>query len=168
ESINKGTLRKDLYYRLNVININIPPLRERLDDIELLTYYFITKYNRILNKNINRVSNDVLSDFKKYHWPGNVRELENFIEGAINMVSIEDKALNREDFVTSNFINNTTDNIVFNNLDNQALPDFMDSIEQRIINEALKRNNFNITNTANYLGIKRQTLQAKIKKYKIM
>ncbi|MDG2861025.1 sigma 54-interacting transcriptional regulator, partial [Vibrio parahaemolyticus] len=138
ESINKGTLRKDLYYRLNVININIPPLRERLDDIELLTYYFITKYNRILNKNINRVSNDVLSDFKKYHWPGNVRELENFIEGAINMVSIEDKALNREDFVTSNFINNTTDNIVFNNLDNQALPDFMDSIEQRIINEALK------------------------------
>ncbi len=168
DSIEKGTLRKDLYYRLNVININIPPLRERLDDIELLTYYFISKYNKILNKNINKVSPDVLKDFKNYFWPGNVRELENFIEGAMNMVSYNDKILNKEDFVTSNFIPSSKEKLIFNNFDNQTLPEMIGNIEQKVINEALKINNYNISNAASFLGIKRQTLQAKIKKYQLM
>lgn len=168
DSIENGTLRKDLYYRLNVININIPPLRERLDDIELLTYYFVAKYNKILNKNISKVSSDVIRDFKNYNWPGNVRELENFIEGAMNMVSFDDKALNKEDFLSSNFLSNSRDKFIFSNFDSQTLPEMIGNIEQRMIYEALKINNYNISNAASFLGIKRQTLQAKIKKYNLM
>lgn len=84
-SIENGTLRRDLYYRLSVINIHIPPLRERIDDLELLIGFFIQKYNKLLNKSIENVSEEVLADFKNYIWPGNIRELENFIEGAMNM-----------------------------------------------------------------------------------
>jgi arginine utilization regulatory protein len=121
-----------------------------------------------LNKNISKVSSDVIRDFKNYNWPGNVRELENFIEGAMNMVSLNDKALNKEDFVSSNFISNNRDKFIFSNFDSQTLPEMIGNIEQRMINEALKINNYNISNAASFLGIKRQTLQAKIKKYNLM
>lgn len=83
--IEENKFRKDLYYRLNVIPIKIPPLKERKDDIEMLSLHFLEKYNKILNRQITGFSNDVLSIFKSYDWPGNVRELENIIEYAINM-----------------------------------------------------------------------------------
>ncbi|HQI16376.1 MAG TPA: sigma 54-interacting transcriptional regulator, partial [Bacillota bacterium] len=85
--LQKGILRKDLYYRLNVISVNIPPLRERKTDIMLLADHFIKKYNNILQKDIWYVSNEVKEAFLNYNWPGNVRELENIIESAINMIN---------------------------------------------------------------------------------
>lgn len=165
-SLENGTLRRDLYYRLSVINIHIPPLRERLDDLELLIKSFIQKYNELLNKNIEKVSEEVLADFKTYSWPGNIRELENFIEGAMNMVSSRDKTLNRENFITSSFIPKgkpMTANLS-GRLPEETLPEILEDIENSIIQEILKRYDYNVSNSARHLGIKRQTLQYKLRK----
>ena len=165
-SLENGTLRRDLYYRLSVINIHIPPLRERLDDLELLIKSFIQKYNELLNKNIEKVSEEVLADFKTYSWPGNIRELENFIEGAMNMVSSRDKTLNRENFITSSFIPKGKPMTVnlSGRLPEETLPEILEDIENSIIQEILKRYDYNVSNSARHLGIKRQTLQYKLRK----
>ncbi|NIR25626.1 MAG: sigma-54-dependent Fis family transcriptional regulator, partial [Gammaproteobacteria bacterium] len=85
--VKMGEFREDLYYRLKVVEIHIPPLRERKDDIPLMVDYFIEKLNRKLGKNISSVSNDVMRLFLEYSWPGNVRELENAIEYACVLAS---------------------------------------------------------------------------------
>ncbi|CCQ95834.1 Arginine utilization regulatory protein RocR [[Clostridium] ultunense Esp] len=166
KSVENGTLRKDLYYRLNVINIDIPPLRERKDDILTLTNHFIAKYNYILGRNIIGIDGEVLESFHNYSWPGNVRELENSIEGAMNYAPNNRKYLQKEDFVScSNIFNDKKimKDIIFSM--NSPLPDFLEEIEKDIIKQALIENEYNISKTARELGIKRQTLQHKIKKY---
>ncbi len=89
DAVEQGTLRKDLHYRLNVISIRLPPLRDRKEDIALLCNHFINSYSRFTPKNISGISMDALSYLKKYDWPGNVRELENIIERAITLTSDE-------------------------------------------------------------------------------
>ena len=165
-SMENNLIRRDLFYRLSVINIHIPPLRERLDDLDLLTSFFINKFNQQLNKNIVDISKEVREDFLKYSWPGNIRELENFIEGAMNMVSSQDKLLNRENFITSNFIpkKSNIDRILFEKLSNASMPDILNELEDNIISDAMDRYGNNISNAAKHLGIKRQTLQHKLKK----
>lgn len=163
-SINNGNLRKDLFYRLSIININIPPLRNRGEDIELLIEYFIKKYNQILARNIVGVSNEVLDKFYNYNWPGNIRELENFIEAAMNMASARDRILNLEDFISSSFISSNNLSYI-KSINDNSLPEILEDVEKNLINEILKKNNHNITKTAKDLGIKRQTLQHKLKKF---
>lgn len=166
EAIEKGTIRRDLYYRLSVINIYIPPLRERISDLEVLSKFFINKYNQTLNKNIQALSDQVKEDFANYDWPGNIRELENFIEGAMNMVSSRDKILNRENFISSNFIPRFSnyEARLLDSLEDKSLPSLIEDMENNIIKEVLKKYNNNITNAAKHLRINRQTLQHKIKK----
>jgi len=168
QSINKGTLRKDLYYRLNVISIKVPPLRERKDDIKLLCAHFIKRYNKILDKDVWVISEDMMNKFMKHSWPGNVRELENLIEGAINLVSKDEHVLKEEHF--SGF----TPNLVESELDygdiihsDKPLPDIIESIEKKLIHKTLSDSGYNISEAARILGIKRQALQYKIKKYNI-
>lgn len=167
DSIKAGTIRKDLYYRLGVINISIPPLRDRNTDLELLSKHFIHKYNIILNKSVETIDSYVLNRFKDYNWPGNIRELENFIEGAMNMVSDNENILRESDFITSTFIpSKFVDE--FNYLPKAAgssLPEILQEIEKNIIFKTIKRNKDNISWAARELGIKRQTLQHKLKKY---
>jgi two-component system response regulator HydG len=86
EMVKAGTFREDLYYRLNVITLDLPPLRERKDDITILTYHFLDKYNRKINKTVNKISVDALQALQNYKWEGNVRELENVIERAVVLV----------------------------------------------------------------------------------
>lgn len=86
KAISRGNLRNDLFYRLGVVFLAVPPLRERLGDIEPLIEHFIMKHNKIMNKKVKRVSVELKDYFLNYQWPGNVRELENLIEGAMNMV----------------------------------------------------------------------------------
>lgn len=83
--VKENKFRADLYYRINVIPINLPPLKKRLDDIPILVDYFINKYNNKLNNNINSITKEALELLQNYPWPGNIRELENTIEYAINM-----------------------------------------------------------------------------------
>lgn len=84
ELINRGKFREDLYYRIHVIHLHIPPLRERLDDIPVLCTHFINKINRKTSKNINGISPQVIHSFQRYHWPGNIRQLENVLERAFH------------------------------------------------------------------------------------
>ena len=83
--IQDGTLRPDLFYRLGSVTIDVPDLRDRLDDLPLLTDYFISLYNTSMHKHITGVSKEVMEIFKIYAWPGNVREFRNIIEGAFNL-----------------------------------------------------------------------------------
>ncbi|MDD3437906.1 MAG: sigma 54-interacting transcriptional regulator [Clostridiaceae bacterium] len=167
--LQKGILRKDLYYRLNVISVSIPPLRERKTDIMLLTDHFIKKYNNILQKDIWYVSNEVKEAFLNYNWPGNVRELENIIESAINMV-------NRGHVIKPEHISQEMSEVMFkagknnhylNLNEDQPLDRIVAEVEKGLILEALQKCENNISRSAEMLGLKRQTLQHKLKKYDI-
>lgn len=89
EALASGRLRPDLYYRLAIITVLVPPLRERMGDLDDLISHFMIKYNQILNKNVSSIDSDVRAFFHNYHWPGNVRELEHVIAGAINLTAWE-------------------------------------------------------------------------------
>ncbi|KGG81495.1 ATPase AAA [Caloranaerobacter azorensis H53214] len=167
-AIEKGTLRKDLYYRLNVISIKVPALRERKEDLKLLCDYFIRKYNKKLDKDVWMLSEHVYELFLNYTWPGNVRELENLIEGAINFISKDEHVLKKEHF-PSYIVEESMGTVDIKDiikLEN-SLPEIISEIEKKLIIHALKLTGNNITKAANKLNIRRQTLQHKIKKYKI-
>ncbi len=167
ESIKKGAIRKDLYYRLNVIYVQIPPLFERKSDILLLSNYFIEKFNHTLGKKIQKISEDVIHSFINYSWPGNVRELGNVIEGAMNIVDSEEELLKREDFISSIYImqDKPLKEAIENQEQSKPLPIILEEMEKILIINSLSKNKDNITKAANELGIKRQTLQHKLKKY---
>ncbi|UQZ88956.1 transcriptional regulator [Deltaproteobacteria bacterium Smac51] len=102
-AVAEGQLRPDLLYRLGVVIVEIPPLRSRKDDLELLTGHFIKKFNRKLGKNVTGLSPDMIESFEKHYWPGNVRELEHVIESAMNLVSSPETVLEAFHFSSSLF-----------------------------------------------------------------
>ncbi len=166
-TVEKGILRKDLYYRLNVISIIIPPLRERKSDIPLLIDHFLNKFNRILNKDIWYISNDIKEAFMHYDWPGNVRELENIIESSMNMVT-------KGHIIKSEHLSVDANNIFFKHKNlhyrlqvtkDKPLVQTLEDIEKEIIENALIDSVYNISKCSRKLGIKRQSLQYKMKKY---
>ncbi|WP_334292986.1 sigma-54 interaction domain-containing protein [Paramaledivibacter caminithermalis] len=173
KAIEQNHIRRDLYYRINVINIRIPPLRNRQEDIPILIDHFIKYYNQKLNKDVWMISKDLLDAFLNYLWPGNVRELQNFIESSMNMV-LEEHVIKKEHippYVEELMMQNISLNIE-NELKNELkdvnnLNDYLEDIEKKIIGNFLKANRFNITRTSKELGISRQNLQYKIKKYKL-
>lgn len=161
--IEQGKLRKDLYYRLNVINISIPALRERLDDIQLLAERFLEKHNKRFEKELWMVSDDAVKRLRKYDYPGNVRELENIIEQTVSMAE-------KEHVLTERLLSmpETGKRAVPNEIDYDAelpLNEYIDTIEEKIIKAAMVEADGNITKAAEALQIKRQTLQHKLKKY---
>ncbi|MDF2546551.1 MAG: sigma-54-dependent Fis family transcriptional regulator [Anaerosolibacter sp.] len=166
EAIDKGNLRKDLFYRLNVIPIILPPLRERKDDIELLVRWFIKKYNRKLLKNVQNIDPLVLEAFQEYRWPGNVRELENTIEGAMNIIEKEE-ILEKEHFPPQTNAKIFAHYQKQDSLPSQDLTKTLEKIEKDFILRALKDCNNNISKASEKLGIKRQTLQHKLKRFDI-
>ncbi|ABR48520.1 sigma54 specific transcriptional regulator, Fis family [Alkaliphilus metalliredigens QYMF] len=173
KAIKEYRLRKDLYFRLNVVNIQLPTLAERPEDIVLLTQNFINKYNERLDKDVWMVSEFMKERFELYSWPGNVRELENVVEGAMNMVQ-DEHILKQEHFpmyLTSEMKRNKG-NIGAKQfaglpLDSrQSLDEILNDIEMQMIIYAMSESKGNISQTARKLGIKRQTLQHKLKKHK--
>ena len=168
--IKEGNLRKDFYYRLSVVKINIPPLRDRKDDISVLISHFIDYYNRILGKNILNIDERVLKQFIDYNWPGNVRELKNMIESAINMVDDNITMLKKEHFETH--ILKKEEKLYVQDREflesKLALQDYLENVEYKIIKEVLKNTKGNITKASEILKISRQNLQYKIKKYKLL
>jgi len=154
EAIKENRFREDLFYRLNVFHIDIPPLRERKEDILLLAQYFIKKYNHILNKRIEGLSKESLSLLIDYSYPGNVRELENIIERA--MIMCKEKIIDQDSLSFFHKKDN-------NNPTNGTLKE----IEKETIKKSLIQNDGNRTRTATNLGISRRSLQSKIKEYKI-
>ncbi|MFZ5351380.1 MAG: sigma-54 interaction domain-containing protein [Bacillota bacterium] len=167
ETVRKGLLRKDLYYRLNVLAINIPPLRERRSDIPLLLDHFIKKYNVRLSKDVWYTSNEVKEAFMHYDWPGNVRELENLIESAMNMINKEHviKAEHFSQDMHDTLFYAKKDRLNLDLSDDKSLDKILEDIEKSLIEKAMSGSGSNVTKAAERLGIKRQTLQHKLKKY---
>jgi DNA-binding NtrC family response regulator len=159
EVTQQGKFRDDLYYRLNVINIRIPPLRERREDIPLLARCFIERLSHELGKEVVDISESALKLLLDHDWPGNVRELENAIERAI--VTCRNKVLSYENFT---FLHPTVEDgkdwIVPTNMT-------LHEVEKQVITATLQRAHGNMKETAAILGIDRSTLYDKIKKYNI-
>jgi len=151
-SITDGTFREDLYYRLNVFTINVPPLRERRSDIPLLANYFREKYARIMAKPVNRISSEAMDLLVRHQWPGNIRELENAIERA--MVVGTPPAIGPRDLP-----------IQLNNKHQHAGSGSLEEMEREHIAAILGENDWNISRSADVLGIDRVTLYHKIEKY---
>jgi len=162
KEVENGNFREDLYYRLNVFNISIPPLRERLEDIEPLTIHFLKKYAP--NKDLI-ISKDALSYLKSYHWPGNIRELENIIERAT--ILMNGKVLEKKDLSIS--LKSDLSNIYESLSDEGSIPmqKIMESVEKDLIKKGLHRTNWNKTKAAKLLGINRRLLYSKIDQYNL-
>jgi DNA-binding NtrC family response regulator len=148
--VEKGIFREDLFYRLNVVNINVPPLRERTEDIPLLVEYFIKKYCTTMNRPLITIDSSALKRLEEFTFPGNIRELENMIERAIvvgngKKISLKDLPLGKE------IVNTTAESL--------------DDLEKNHISQILAKYNWNITVAAKALKIDRVTLYNKIKKY---
>lgn len=165
ELIEKKQLRKDLFYRLNIIPINIPPLRNRKDDIVPLSEFFIKKYNKLYNKEIWILSDKAKEKLYSHQWPGNARELENTIMSAFSM--IDDEHVISEQNIIIYSLDDDSNFTSEYDIGNEKLNDFLEKIEKNIIIDTIKTSDWNITNAAMKLGIKRQTLQHKIKKFNI-
>ena len=174
KAFEKNLLREDLYYRLSVVYIYLPPLRKRKDDIFLLTDHFIEQYNKEFDKNITGLSNKLKDVFKNYPWPGNVRELKHVIESAYNIKQLGDK-IEIDDLPgyirerlgqNRNIINNwNAEDRIKDNQDLPSLENYLEEIEVKLIENALAKTNDNISAAARKLDISRQSLQYKLKKY---
>ena len=157
ELIREGTFREDLYYRLNVIPFNIPPLRERKEDINVLTDYFINKYTALLKKRVVGFESDVWDFLYKYHWPGNGRELENTVEYMVNM-------LDNNGVISSRLLPQK----IQTRLDNNSYLIPLEEMERDLIKRSLNVYGNNVKGkqqAADALGIGIATLYRKIKKY---
>jgi len=159
-----GRLRKDLFYRINIIGLEAMPLRERLDDIEVLADFFLKKHNRKNNKQIWRITKEAKEKLKRYDYPGNIRELENIIMSAVSMATDEHK-LTVEDIRIQENLDHIDAPVLREFIrSKKSLNDFVGEIENDIIKETLKTNDGNVSKTAEALGMKRQTLQHKLRK----
>ncbi|MEI3598960.1 MULTISPECIES: sigma-54 interaction domain-containing protein [unclassified Oceanobacillus] len=175
DMIMENRIRKDLFYRLSVVTLFIPPLRERKIDIMPLTTEFIHKYNTLFQMNIKNVSEEAKELLYEHDWPGNVRELEHTIEGAMNLV-VEEKEIQVHHLPTR-FRNhnkykrdndrNSKDSPPINDFHSRKLRVRMEQLEKEYIKRTLLENNYNITQAAKILGISRQSLQYRIKKFNI-
>ncbi len=159
EAMKKGEFREDLYYRISVFPIKLPPLRERKEDIPLLAAYFIDKYAKQENKLIEGVSMDALDLLMAYNWPGNVRELENAIERAI--VLAMDKEISAKDLPTA--VKSLGEKRIYESDD--KLSNWIEKLEEEALKQALLECEGNISQTAKKLGIGRATIYRKAKKY---
>lgn len=160
-----GSFRSDLFYRLNVIPIMLPPLRERKDDIPLLVNHFIRIYSEKNNKEIKSISPSALSSLMQYHWPGNVRELENVMERTIVMTS-KDRIVDVEIPLAGNngnFLLMSDNNVSFRNSKKKVI----ESFEIYYLTEAMKNNQGNISAAAKKAGLDYKNFHSKLKKYNI-
>ncbi len=161
--VKEGRFREDLFYRINVISIPMPALRERREDIEILIQHFIEKYNRINHKKVTQASEEVLKLFQDYHWPGNVRELENAIEGAVIMAKTE--IIQKWDIPAMAKMSESTEGKSTNN--GKSLKKVLEEPERELILAVLNECNWNRNRAAARLGINRTTLYNKMKKHNI-
>jgi DNA-binding NtrC family response regulator len=162
KAVKEGRFREDLFYRINVIPIKLPPLRERSEDIPQLAEFFLRRYNARFRKRIQGITDPTMALLKKYWWPGNIRELENLIE---RLVAVSDKECISEEDLPLEFH--------FAQLEPQGarteslFEDATNTFERNFILRALEKNGWNVTGTAEYLGIPLSTLKYKMDKLEV-
>jgi arginine utilization regulatory protein len=174
DAIANNRMRKDLYYRLGVVTIFIPALKDRKEDIPLLVQRFIQKYNELFQMNVKGLSEEVQQSFFEYDWLGNVRELEHIIEAAMNIMMDEELILyshlpyqyrSKMQIKERMIPLSTVDTFIKENSDVAVpLKYQMELFEKSYIDHVLSKNDFNISRTANLLGLSRQSLQYRMKK----
>ena len=159
EMVMKNTFRQDLVYRINTIEIDIPPLRDRTQDIPLLTNHFLKIYSSKYKKEIHKISDAVISRMAVYSWPGNIRELQHAVERAVIMSNTS--VLQPEDFnFNISYVEGDQDNVTIEQYN-------LDEVEKILIRKVLKKYNGNITQAANELGLTRSSLYRRLEKYGI-
>jgi len=181
KEVKEGRFREDLYYRLNVVPILLPPLRERRVDIEDLIYFFIRKFNDRLHKTIQTVDPACLQRLLAYPWPGNIRQLENVLERSVllsesNILRLQDLSQEVVDWANSDEAKAQMESIASSVMQAyQSGESFKDivkrqtqAVEREIIEEALAQNDSNVTKTAERLGLSRKGLQLKLKELGIV
>jgi len=151
--VSEGLFREDLLYRINTIQIEVPPLRDRVDDIPVLAFHFLRIYCEKYGKPNKKISTQALEKLSNYHWPGNVRELQHSIEKAI--ILSDSSVLNPSDF---SFNTSTKSLMDSNNIT-------LEEMEKKLIGESIRKYDNNLSVVASKLGITRQTLYNKLKKY---
>lgn len=162
EAVANRVFRNDLYYRLNVFSIHIPPLRERKEDVELLTDYFIGKYSKFLGKRIKGISTEVNTVLKGYNWPGNVRELENVIERAINITQNDNITVSDlPPYLTG--VSQEYSIPVNTEEKHSSIKD----LERNVIIDALEKYNGNVKKAAESIGIARRTIYRRLEEYNV-
>jgi len=154
QEIKTGSFREDLYYRLNVISLKMPPLRERKEDIPLLAEQFLNRFSQETNKPIDRISREALDEMMLYEWPGNVRELENAIERAVVVGKSRDILPEYLPIFRTEYLVTPQSKSI-------------QEVEKNHISQVLTDNHWNISKTSKVLGIDRSTLYSKIKRYDI-
>ncbi|MFN7249812.1 MAG: sigma-54 interaction domain-containing protein [Anaerobacillus sp.] len=169
KALEQKILRTDLFYRLNVVHIELPTLQQRKSDIPLLVNFFLKKLNDTFGSNVQEISDEALQLLRHYHWPGNIRELNHAIESAFNVIDIGSTRLEKRHlpshlFQTVPTPEQTTIVPATGQID---LPNILEEFERETILQAFKDNNGNISKTAQALGVKRQALQYKLNKYGI-
>ena len=157
QMVSENTFRQDLLYRINTVEIQLPPLRERITDIPLLAKHFLTVYSKKYRKNIQKISPEAMKCLKSYSWPGNVRELQHSLERAV--ILTESNILQREDFMLSakQGGDNQTDFSTLN----------LETIEKQVIEKALKTHSGNVTQASSELGLTRNALYRRMEKHGI-
>lgn len=175
EEVKAGRFREDLYYRLNVIPVEAPPLRERTQDIPLLVSHFVARFNRPRKKKIKGVSDEAMARLLRYSWPGNVRELENVIERMVILAS--DSILSLPDLperlLEGSEISSTRDSVAL--VEGTLLPDqgfylaeVLADFEKRLITQALEQTDWVKNRAAKVLNVNRTTLIEKMKRFKLV
>jgi arginine utilization regulatory protein len=166
--LEKQLLRSDLFYRLAVVTVQIPPLRERPNDITKLVHHFVDRFNQKLGKEIRGVAPDCMGYLKNHTWPGNVRQLKHSIEGAMSVIPDGTATLSRSHL--PEYLKNGENDfqpLLSTDLPSQGLSDLIKTMEREDIVAAMVRNKGNVTRTAKELGMSRGSLHYRIKKYGI-
>lgn len=156
DDVNKGDFRQDLLYRINTVEIHLPPLRERTGDVPVLAEHFLKIYNKKYRKSIRVIQSAALKKLNQYHWPGNVRELQHAIERAVIMS--EGSSLGPDDFILSSERSASLGELDFETYN-------LEDIEKAIINKVMKQNQGNISQAASQLGLTRTSLYRRMEKH---
>jgi DNA-binding NtrC family response regulator len=160
EEVRKGRFREDLYYRLHVLPIALPPLRARTEDIPAIVHYFVDGYNTEFKKRVQGVSDDAMQRLRTYGWPGNIRELRNAVERA--MLLAEGDQLTARDFALAAAGGRLTESVELpgNGID-------LEQLERSLVVQALARSGWNQTRAATLLGLNRDQIRYRIEKFKL-
>ena len=165
DAIQRGEFREDLYYRLNVVNVTVPPLRERKEDIVPLASHFIDRYAKELKKDVRGLDPAAVRALKRHTWPGNIRELENTIERAVLMV--EGRFVQEDDLNLGTGSRAASDNVASLNLRLPPTGVDLEELERQAILEALRISNWVQKDAAKFLGISSRVMNYKVAKYEI-
>jgi len=166
KALSGGKFREDLYYRLNVVKVELPPLRNRKTDIPYLIDYFVKRYAELNGKDVESFSHDAVDVLLKYEWPGNVRELENAVESAVvlarsSVMSQRDLPLNIRDSVSQN----SSASVSYCDDDSMPLPDRVDAFEKTVVLKTLEEANGNQSEAARRLGLSEKAIRYRLKRW---